>query len=818
MSSKIRKEQELSLNQIFKDMISNSNIKFGLYSRSNINKEYFYHRNNILNILHKITNRMGFKTKIFFLSANYLDIIFTSKKNIKNKFNIYTLSLACLCLAAKFYELDSIVPQLYYFIKIYYNIIGNKIKIPITVKDLKYAEVFILKLLNYNLNYSTIYDFNSFLFINGILNNQQKFKNSNDKQILERIYKKTRYYMDSILMNNKLLFKYDSLILAIFIIDKSIKEILVNDYKKMHFNEIMKNIFDFNYEDNEQYQKLIIDEEIKIIFDNNRNNKETISNNIYKKIEEKKENNNVDKFDKSSFMSSEKNLNLNFDINKIKKIYQKIKICKRIISKEKDVYKTSNNFNLTNIAKKEYINQDNTPNTLRNELNNSIFNQFNQSREKNLKSQPKIIYSKYTYSGDKYNYTERNTNTNKKNMNSSVECKNKNINLNKYILTSQKKRNIYNFKSTGKSYDDNKSIKNLYQKKLIEQKAHENYKTINSYMDILKINTTIKNIVKMNPNERRKENSIEHKNKNDLQKSNFFKKINYNKLIQNKINKNSSLIKNIENNVNNNISNLNKIDKNIRNKIIFLNNINNYRNDNESSQTITAKSRHINILKESNISKKLNDININSSKEKNIKNFNIYKYQKNNSKIIQIKSNQKLDNRSKNKLSYLLGKQNSILNNTLKEINNSYANNNRYKNKISLNKDISLNLALQNNETFDFFKTQKNSFYKIKPDKRKEEIIKNQQDKNFSSKQNSQQEKNFSSSIIINNNTDFNSYNKNMNKELIQYNNIYKKNKVLDMQSNKFFNFNNRNTVNGFNNTFYKTYLYTQEIENGIRI
>ena len=119
---------------------------------------------------------------------------------------------------------------------------------------------------------------------------------------------------------------------------------------------------------------------------------------------------------------------------------------------------------------------------------------------------------------------------------------------------------------------------------------------------------------------------------------------------------------------------------------------------------------------------------------------------------------------------------------------------------------------------FDFFKTQKNSFYKIKPDKKKEEIIKNQQDKNLSSKPNSQQEKNFSSSIIINNNTDFNSYNKNMNKELIQYNNIYRKNKVLDMQSNNFFNFNNRNTVNGFNNTFYKTYLYTQEIENGIRI
>ena len=78
---------------------------------------------------------------------------------------------------------------------------------------------------------------------------------------------------------------------------------------------------------------------------------------------------------------------------------------------------------------------------MRNELNSSIFNQFNQCKGKNLKSQPKIIYSKYSYNEDKYNITEKNKNNVKKSMNSSVECMNRNINLNKYILSSQKKIN-----------------------------------------------------------------------------------------------------------------------------------------------------------------------------------------------------------------------------------------------------------------------------------------------------------------------------------------------------------------------------------------
>ena len=814
MSSKIRKEQELPLKKIFQEMVINCNRNFGLFSQPIICYEYLNHRNNIFSLLHKIVNKMCFKSKVFFLAANYLDIIFTSKKYIKNKFNIYTLSLASLCLASKFCELDSNIPELYYFIKIYHNTIGYKIRNPITLNDLKYAEIFVLQLLNYDLDYVTIYDFNSFLFINGILNAPQRNKNYNFKQTLERIYKKSRYFMDIILINDKLCFKYNSLILSIFIIEKSINEILLNDDNRLHFNEIMKNIFDFNYEDDEQYQSLIKDEEIKKIFDKNKNNNEEISDyNIYRKIEEKKEDNNIDIFNKSSIISSQNNINLNFDINKIKQVYQKINICKRIISKERDVYRTSNNFYITNLTKKGNFNKDNISNTLRNELNSSIFNQFNQCKGKNLKSQPKIIYSKYSYNEDKYNITEKNKNNVKKSMNSSVECMNRNINLNKYILSSQKKINKYDLKSIEKSFEDNYSNKNLHQKKLIDQQTNRNYKTINFFRDEPKNNIIANNIIKVNQIERKKENSIESKNKDELKKANYFKKINYNKLIKNKIEKISTLNKNIGHSINNNFCQ-NKVDKNLRNKIIFLNNINNFKNENESLQIKTTKSKHSSIFKDSNFSKKINDININTSKEKNSKNFNIYKYQKNNSKINQTQNLQNIDNHHKSKLTYLLEKSNNNLDNTLKEIKNSYVNH-RYKNKISLNKEINLNLTLHNSETSNLFKTQKDSFYKIKPDKMKEEIIKNQQDKNWRYTQNQKQEKIFSS-VLINNDIDFNMANKNIKLDLIQQNNISKKNKIFDKKSEDCFNNENRNTANGFSDKFYKAYIYSKTIENNL--
>ena len=290
-------DSEIPPKQIFDQMKSNIYDEFYLSKYSSINKAYIYSRKTLFNILHKITNAMGFKSQTFFLCAHYLDIIFSSNKSIN--ININLIGLSSLCLSAKYCENDPIVPHLQYFIKVYNVLMGYKNFL--SMNDLKTAEVSVLKLLDYKLNYFTVYDFNSFFFAHGILKLDQikelgKNKNKNSrknfyvnqinslmiKSILEKIYKKSRYYLDIIVNRTRLCFKYNSLYLSILIMKKSVNEILaheqnifladINDqikkYKKnsICFKEIMSDFYNIEYENNEQYKKLIKDEEIKEIF------------------------------------------------------------------------------------------------------------------------------------------------------------------------------------------------------------------------------------------------------------------------------------------------------------------------------------------------------------------------------------------------------------------------------------------------------------------------------------------------------------------------------------------------------------------------
>ena len=163
------------------------------------------------------------------------DILFSKRRRINCSLN--TLGLASLCLSAKFCENDPIVPHLQYFIRIFNHIMGYKNII--SMSDLKRTEVLVLKMLNYKLNYYTIYDFNSFLFGHGILkieqlkdlerkkinlyqNRRKEFFISQTnsimiKSILEKIYKKSRLYLDTIIENTKLCFKYNPMYLSIYI-------------------------------------------------------------------------------------------------------------------------------------------------------------------------------------------------------------------------------------------------------------------------------------------------------------------------------------------------------------------------------------------------------------------------------------------------------------------------------------------------------------------------------------------------------------------------------------------------------------------------
>ena len=291
---------EIAPKQIFEQMRENIYKNFAITKFPSKNKNYIYFRKTLFTILHKITNAMGFKSQTFFLSTHYLDIIFSSKENINMPTNL--VSLAALCLAAKYCENDPNVPHLQYFIKVYNMIMGYKNII--SMKDLKNAEVLLLKLLNYKLNYHTVYDFNSFLFGHGILKfeqlreinkNQIHYRNGRNefiinqsssmiiKNILEKIYKKSRLYLDIILNKTKLCFKYNSLFISIYIMQKSVVETLAYEeiiylwnkneqedfYKRnsLCFKEIMFDYYNIEYENNEEYKKLINDEEIQSIFE-----------------------------------------------------------------------------------------------------------------------------------------------------------------------------------------------------------------------------------------------------------------------------------------------------------------------------------------------------------------------------------------------------------------------------------------------------------------------------------------------------------------------------------------------------------------------
>lgn len=275
---------EVPPKEIFNLMKTNIYNNFSTNSFSSISKEYLSIRNDLFYLIKKISSKMGFKSQTYFLSVYYLDILFSQNKKIDCNHNI--LGLACLLLSAKYCENDPCVPELKYFIKIYNRLVGSKNSI--SVSDLFYSEVIACKMLNHKLNYYTIYDFNSFFFSHNILKDEQlddiniEYDNGKnekhnrftgkEKKIMERIYRKSRYYLDN-LIESPISLKYNSLLLSIYIMKKSIEFTLLNEHnfdkydyslkdkfiKKTNdcFNSIINGYYNIDYENIPEYQKLI---------------------------------------------------------------------------------------------------------------------------------------------------------------------------------------------------------------------------------------------------------------------------------------------------------------------------------------------------------------------------------------------------------------------------------------------------------------------------------------------------------------------------------------------------------------------------------
>jgi len=663
-------ETDNSLQEILEKMRKNTFYNFHNYNISSINKVYLNIRSSLFKVLQNITMKMNFKSQTYFLSTYYLDIIFMKKKKIN--FNLYKIGLAALCLSAKFCENDPNVPQLQYFMKNYNSIMGYKNLI--SLSDLMYAEVLVCKLLDYKLNYYTIYDFNAFFFCHGILKLDQikeiekDFKKNNKtkkkeisintsfvKNILGKIYNKSRYYLDIVNKLDKICFKYSPIFIAVFIVKTSIEEILSDEYNKIlsekkdtddinqkekeeftkkncqYFTEIMNDFYKIDYENSEQYKQLILDDEIKKIFnkDDKTNSKEKNQDNSKeKKIINDKENKENEKNEKN-----EKNKMFNNSVNN--GFYKRLKI-------------TLNN------------DINNLPEDFQSNLNINKFQKSQLEKIDNAKKAKRIPISRK----NTYNTTDNNLNQNKNKFNKKIEIKTecdspirikkkkstKNLNVKNLNKNKKQKYNTLN-EITNQTFDNkegNNEIK-IKKKPYLRKFITLNSKEIsNSYTNSIKASTTThfysskinqlssSNNVYLDSNYSNSKMIIISEYNNDKKRNNS-----YNKVHLRKPSKNQKLI-------NTSVGTRYKKHINYINKKDISNEKRNNINKTENIKSSTDNNFYPNKIKK---------INVNTNKEPEIENINIDK-----------------EIRSK-RLSNLLATKNSKLNNTLKEINKSFRKN-----------------------------------------------------------------------------------------------------------------------------------------------
>ena len=538
---------ELNPQEIFQTM------KSDFYQISNtetplVNKEYIKKRKDIINFNHRLTKKMGFKSQTFFLSIYYLDIIFMENQNLQIT-NFLLFGLSSFIIAAKYSENDPNVPPLQSFINLYnrYNIHR------ISMKELLKTEVKILKYLKYNIHYVTIYDFNLFFFNHGIIKKQQikdiinnntncNINNRNTsnksnlsaneeldfifddsfyiKKILEKIYKKSRYYLDLIISNENICFKYDSLLISICIMKKSVEDIILKEYKlkfkdyflnkrqiikknNNYFKEIMTNFYKVDFESDEKYNEIIKDNDIINIFQRQEKQKQKFDiNNKKNKLKE-------------NLFSKISNINVN----------NKYKENNNFCTINTETIKNNTNY-ISNIKNKSVINMNNSIEKRKEKSgiksNKTLLNNFKQKNNIRIEEENNEMYSNNSYIENirnKYTFNQL-----KNNIKKDLSLRKKRCN-DKYF-------HINNLKSLCKLASCANTIQNIKEGSLSKGKIDNENKNGNSSQKILLTeNTNISNNVNILNTEEVNNQNLYYK-KGELKLENIDNnKIRYNKVI-----------------------------------------------------------------------------------------------------------------------------------------------------------------------------------------------------------------------------------------------------------------------------------------------
>ena len=183
------------------------------------NKIYFSRRKELKNLITSINTYINYSSQSLFLTLYYMDLIFTnedlekvfyshfnkneyiSSYDIQMK-NYALLSVACLMISYKYNENNPQMPTLSSFAKLLFYF--SRKTFSFTLNEISTAEVVVIKLLKYKLNYYTIYHFFVFFFTHGILLRKTLLKSNlcskyQEKKILEKIYIQAREILDWII-------------------------------------------------------------------------------------------------------------------------------------------------------------------------------------------------------------------------------------------------------------------------------------------------------------------------------------------------------------------------------------------------------------------------------------------------------------------------------------------------------------------------------------------------------------------------------------------------------------------------------------------
>ena len=248
------------------------------------NRIYFSRRKQLKNLMKLINTYIDFNSQTYFLMLYYMDIIFTHKDlekifyshftlwypySISNELqmNIYVLlSLACLVVASKFNENDPMVPSMSSYIRLLYEF--SKKKYIFSLDSLFLAEIVVLKILKYKLNYYTIYHYLIFFFTHGIvlkktIERSKIYKKISERKILEKVYIKVREIFDEIIESEKFYRYYcgkNNYEIVVEILLWCTEHILDEEIKDEE--NIFKLIYDINIESNKKKEMYYIIEQI----------------------------------------------------------------------------------------------------------------------------------------------------------------------------------------------------------------------------------------------------------------------------------------------------------------------------------------------------------------------------------------------------------------------------------------------------------------------------------------------------------------------------------------------------------------------------